>query len=171
MKRITIIITAAAIILGGSIASAATINGTPGDDDCQNGHKCLVGTPNGDQIYADNGDDVADGRGGGDILGMGPGGDYAFGGDGSDWINGGNGNDTLKGEGGDDTVQGTGDNGDHDVLVGNGGNDVCTLGEGDYADLFTCEHVNGPGSKRAKRADNKVVNSVAQAIAGGVFSR
>ncbi len=119
-----------ALFLGGSVALAAVIDGTAGDD-------TLNGTSKSDFIFGHGGNDTIYGRGGLDEL---------WGGFGTDDLRGEAGNDTLHGEGGNDTLYG-GPNDDElrgadgvDVLVGGGGNDRLYDKDGNTAerDRFNC---------------------------------
>jgi len=101
-----------ALFIVGSVALAAVINGTAGND-------TLNGTSMGDSIFGYGGDDTINGRVGQDEL---------WGGFDSDTVYGQGSNDTLHGEGGSDTLVGGGGN---DELRGADGVDVLTGGAGD----------------------------------------
>ena len=101
-----------AMIVVGSVALAAVINGTAGDD-------TLDGTSKSDSIFGYGGNDTITGRGGHDEL---------WGGFGSDKVDGQAGNDMLHGEGGNDTLNGAGG---IDELRGADGVDVLTGGASD----------------------------------------
>jgi Ca2+-binding RTX toxin-like protein len=94
-----------------SLAAAAVITGTDGDD-------TLMGTPHADLIQGLGGNDMVAGRGGGDIILAGPGNDLVRGGDGSDTIWGNAGDDVLHGGNGADIVRGR--SGDDQVYGGDG---------------------------------------------------
>lgn len=104
------------------MGQAATIIGTPGDDE-------IRGTPGRDVIVTGAGDDVVRGLGGDDVICTGAGDDTVFGGGGNDRINGGAGHDKLFGNAGRDRLFGrkgrdrlAGGKG-RDHLVGGGGRD------------------------------------------------
>jgi hypothetical protein len=101
-----------ALFVIGSVALAAVINGTAGDD-------TLDGTSTGDSIFGYGGNDTINGRGGQDEL---------WGGFDSDKVYGQGNNDMLHGEGGNDTLVGGLGN---DELRGDDGVDVLTGGDGD----------------------------------------
>lgn len=94
-----------------SLAAAAVITGTEGDD-------TLMGTPSADLIKGLGGNDTIAGRDGGDIVLAGQGNDLVRGGDGSDTIWGNAGDDTLHGGDGADLVRGR--SGDDQVYGGDG---------------------------------------------------
>jgi hypothetical protein len=96
----------------GSVALAAVIDGTAGDD-------MLDGTTKSDSIFGHGGNDTINGRGGQDEL---------WGGFDSDKVYGQSGNDTLHGEGGNDTLSGGPSD---DELRGADGVDVLTGGASD----------------------------------------
>jgi len=136
----------------GSVALAAVINGTAGDD-------TLGGTSAGDSIFGYGGNDTIDGRGGQDEL---------WGGFDSDTIYGRGSNDTLHGEGGNDTLHGgPGD----DELRGADGVDILTGGDGDdrlydrdgnaaERDRFNC----GPGNDTVQADSTDRVNSSCESV-------
>jgi hypothetical protein len=96
----------------GTVALAAVINGTAGNDK-------LDGTSTSDSIFGYGGTDTINGRSGQDEL---------WGGPDSDTVYGQGSNDTLHGEGGNDTLQGGPGN---DELRGADGVDILTGGDGD----------------------------------------
>ena len=129
-----------ALLVVGTVALAAVINGTAGDD-------TLNGTNVSDSIFGHGGNDTINGRGGQDEV---------WGGSGSDTVYGQGTNDTLHGEGGNDTTQGGPGN---DELRGGDGVDILTGGADDdrlydkggnaaESDRFNC----GPGNDTV-RAD------------------
>lgn len=81
----------------------------------------INGTDSPDNIYANSGDDIANGGGGDDYVDGGFGNDSLSGDAGNDTIEGYFGNDTLNGGIGNDTLKGGRDN---DVLNGGSGDDV-----------------------------------------------
>jgi hypothetical protein len=101
-----------AMVVVSSVALAAVINGTAGDD-------TLDGTSKSDSIFGNGGNDTITSRGGHDEL---------WGGFGSDKVDGQAGNDTLHGEGGNDSLNGAGGS---DELRGADGVDVLTGGASD----------------------------------------
>jgi Ca2+-binding RTX toxin-like protein len=119
-----------AVVIGGGVALAATIqctggtcNGTPRNDS-------MFGTPRHDAIFAHQGSDHVVGYAGNDNLNGQDGPDRVFGGPGNDWAKGGNQNDEVKGGPGQDT------------LTGGAGHDVIRAVDG-QRDLIIC----GPGSR------------------------
>ena len=113
-----------------TLAAAAVVTGTPGDD-------VLRGTADADRISAFAGNDLVYARAGGDDIRAGAGndgvraadgGDVAYGGRGNDLIAGGDGADRLKGGSDSDRVNG-GDGPDR--ASGNKGADDVSGGEGD----------------------------------------
>ena len=108
------------------------INAFQGTDDAEQ----ILGSANGELIYAEGGDDFVKGLGGNDVIYGGDGNDIIEGNAGNDIIYGGNnnyadddnGNDTIKGGFGDDIIYGEG--GD-DNLSGGFGNDYIYGGDGD----------------------------------------
>jgi Ca2+-binding RTX toxin-like protein len=109
---------------------AATIIGTPGDDD-------INGTPGNDVIVGLGGEDNIDGKGGNDVICGGPDHDQLEGGDGNDRIFGDGGPDRIWGQDGEDYIEGGADNDvvyggdDNDEIHGNGGNDRLKGDNGD----------------------------------------
>jgi hypothetical protein len=101
-----------ALFVVGSVALAAVINGTAGDN-------TLNGTNQSDSIFGYGGNDTINGRGGQDEL---------WGGFDSDTVYGQGSNDTLHGEGGNDTLQGGPGN---DELRGADGVDILNGGAND----------------------------------------
>ena len=131
------------------VSSAATIEGTSGDDvilatgtagqtiRAGAGDDIICGTSGPDRIFAGdgndtvlagNGNDTIDGWNGFDTIDGGFGNDTASGGAGDDVITGGPGTDTVSGNTGNDQVTGGGGS---DSLSGNVGNDVINGGLGD----------------------------------------
>ncbi|MBM6405352.1 peptidoglycan DD-metalloendopeptidase family protein [Phycicoccus sp. CSK15P-2] len=104
----------AAMALGTGVAVAATIDGTPGDDE-------LTGTASADTIRGFAGADVISGYGGNDTLKGNNGHDTIYGNDGADTIDGGAGSDKVVGGNGHDDVKG-GDGADE--IYGLDGSDV-----------------------------------------------
>jgi len=130
------------------VSSAATIEGTAGDDVIlatgtagqtikagagddticgSNGPDRIFAGDGNDTVLAGNGNDAIDGWNGFDTIDGGFGNDTASGGAGDDAITGGPGTDTLSGNTGNDNVTGGGGN---DSLNGNVGNDVISGGVG-----------------------------------------
>jgi hypothetical protein len=144
MKKLIVPLSASVIIalfVVGSVALAAEINGTAGDD-------TLNGTPRPDLIFGYGGNDTINGLGGLDELWGGPGSDVAYGRGQNDTLQGEDGNDTLSGGPGDDELRG----GDGvDVLTGGDNDDRLYDGNGNAAerDRFNC----GPGVDTVVRAD------------------
>lgn len=129
--------TGALLLLGSAgVATAATINGTPGRD-------FLIGTPVSDTIDGKAGNDIIDGKEGADTI---------LGDLGNDWIQGGNGADTITGGPGQDIIDGGTDASDDTIHLGNDNEfDIVGCGAGD--DTVTgksptdwvfsdCEHVS-----------------------------
>jgi Ca2+-binding RTX toxin-like protein len=119
-----------AMLVAASIATAAIVVGTPGDD-------TLRGTDEGDRISAFAGNDLVYARGGGDDVRAGAGNDGVRAGDGGDLVYGGRGNDDIVGGNGPDRLYGGSDSdevsgGDGDDRVsGNKGPDDVSGGNGD----------------------------------------
>jgi Ca2+-binding RTX toxin-like protein len=113
-----------------SLAAAAVINGTDGDD-------TITGTPNADLINGMGGNDKIASLDGPDIVLAGQGNDIVRAGDGADVVWGNAGNDLLHGGDG------------NDVLRGRGGDDQLYGGSGDdqlFAGMGVDELNGGPGS-------------------------
>jgi Ca2+-binding RTX toxin-like protein len=122
------------VLLTASVAAAAVIAGTPGDD-------VLRGSTQADHISAFAGNDLVYGRGGGDDVRAGTGNDVVRGADGNDLVYGGHGNDVVAGGDGNDRLHGgsesdqvSGGNG-NDRAAGNKGDDVVSGNDGND-DLF-----------------------------------
>lgn len=143
-----------AVLLVTTVAAAAVVNGTSGDD-------VLEGTSNPDTLNGYDGNDILYGYGGDDVLWSGPGSDVSRGDNHNDTIHGEGGNDKLYGADGNDELRG-GDG--SDSLTGNAGDDrfydrgdahvdefYCGLGNDTvYAEsndfvATTCETVNASG--------------------------
>ncbi|MGH9014399.1 MAG: calcium-binding protein [Acidimicrobiia bacterium] len=131
---------------------AATIVGTPGDDDGHD-HPALSGTPGRDVIVGLGGRDLIKGFGGNDVICGGDERDVIYGMDGNDHLNGerrkdrvygGNGDDTARGGTSDDNVYG--ENG-KDSLFGDEGNDLVDGG----GDTDSCD--GGPGNDVVRRCN------------------
>ena len=129
LKLFAIVVVAAAGLAVASLAVAAGVRGTDGNDS-------LTGTNRADVIVALAGDDTVNALGGRDLVYGGPGNDtidagdgidVVLGGEGNDTISGGKGPDLLRGRTGDDTVDG-GDG--RDVLFGGWGADTLRGGNG-----------------------------------------
>jgi hypothetical protein len=114
----------------GSVALAAVIEGTVGDD-------TLVGTSRADDIFGHGGNDTIDGKGSLDELWGGSGSDTAYGRSGNDTLHGEGGNDTLDGGIGDDELRGADG---VDVLIGGANDDRLYDRDGNAAerDKFNC---------------------------------
>jgi hypothetical protein len=119
-----------ALFVIGSVALAAVINGTAGDD-------TLDGTNRGDSIFGYGGNDTINGRLGQDELWGGFDADTVYGQGSSDTLHGEGGNDTLVGGGGNDELRG--DDG-VDVLSGGANDDRLYDRDGNAAerDRFNC---------------------------------
>jgi Ca2+-binding RTX toxin-like protein len=129
LKLVTLVVVGAAALVVASLAMAARVHGTGGND-------TLNGTNRADIVAAFAGDDTVNALGGRDLVYGGPGNDtidagngidVVLGGEGNDTILGGNGPDLLRGRAGDDTVDG-GDG--RDVLFGGWGTDTLRGGAG-----------------------------------------
>ncbi len=129
LKLFALVVVGAAGLVVASLAVAARVQGTDGND-------TLNGTGGADVIAALAGDDTVNALGGRDLVYGGPGNDtidagngidVVLGGEGNDTILGGNGPDLLRGRAGDDTVDG-GDG--RDVLFGGWGADTLRGGNG-----------------------------------------
>jgi Ca2+-binding RTX toxin-like protein len=129
LKVIGLAFVAALGLTVASVAFAATIKGTPGNDTLNgtDGADVIAGFAGDDTINALNGRDLVFGGPGNDTILGGNGWDLIFGGAGNDTINGENGPDLLRGRSGDDTVDG-GDG--RDILFGGWGTDVLRGGGG-----------------------------------------
>jgi uncharacterized repeat protein (TIGR01451 family) len=103
---------------------AATIVGTPGDDE---GANAIVGTDKRDVIVAGDGNDLVQSGAGNDIVCGGRGHDVVQAGDDNDFVKGGRAGDKLVGQSGDDTLKG---NRGKDRLRGGTGNDLLAGGKG-----------------------------------------
>jgi hemolysin type calcium-binding protein len=131
MRKATLLVLLAALVLAltASVAMAATLPGTPGDD-------VINGTPNPDQISGWGGNDQLSGRGGGDTINGGPGNDDIFGDKGSDKLRGNLGSDEFVGGDGDDEV----------FARGNGVDTIRNCGAGfDEADVSLNDLIGGEG--------------------------
>jgi hypothetical protein len=131
MRKATLLVLLAALVLAltASVAMAATLNGTPGDD-------VINGTPEPDQISGWGGNDQLSGRGGGDTINGGPGNDDIFGDKGNDTLRGNLGRDEFVGGDGDDFV----------FARGNGVDTIRTCGAGyDEADVSLNDLIGGEG--------------------------
>jgi Ca2+-binding RTX toxin-like protein len=155
-----------AALVFATVAVAATIRGTQGDDNN------LMGTAGQDKIIAKKGNDTANGLGeadrlsggrGTDTLNGGDGDDSAWGGADDDTLNGELGNDSLRGKDGNDTLNGAdgndflnGGKGVDTVDGGIGDDTVFSRGDGKAADNITC----GDGTNDTVKADaNDVVDA------------
>jgi Ca2+-binding RTX toxin-like protein len=129
VKVFALALVAAVGLTVASVAVAAQIKGTAGNDTLNgtNGADVIAGFAGDDTISALNGRDLVFGGPGNDTIAGGNGWDLVFGGAGNDTINGENGPDLLRGRSGDDTVDG-GDG--RDVLFGGWGTDVLRGGAG-----------------------------------------
>ncbi len=114
----------------GSVALAAVIEGTVGDD-------TLIGTSRPDDIFGHGGNDTIDGSGAWDELWGGFDSDTAYGRGGNDTLHGEGGNDTLYGGPGDDELRGADG---VDVLSGGASDDRLYDRDGNAAerDRFNC---------------------------------
>jgi Ca2+-binding RTX toxin-like protein len=110
---------------------AATIYGTPGNDDLDGteGRDVVVLLAGDDRFDAQGGDDLICGDEGIDTINGDAGADVMFGGDGNDIMSGGAGNDDMNGGAGNDVMNGDAGNdvmnggADNDVMFGGAGND------------------------------------------------
>lgn len=93
MRKAFVAVTVIAVLLVSTVAMAANVRGTRGDD-------VLKGTGQADTLTGLRGDDLMLGKAGDDQIGAGPGHDQLF---------GQGGNDILKGRFGDDQLTGGGD--------------------------------------------------------------
>jgi Ca2+-binding RTX toxin-like protein len=92
------------------------------------GDDCIVGGDGNDNLDGGSGNDIILGGNGNDNIDGGSGNDIVYGGEGNDSIEGGSGNDKLYGENGNDTIRGGSGN---DELYGGAGNDNLHGGSGD----------------------------------------
>jgi Ca2+-binding RTX toxin-like protein len=99
MRKATLfgLLVALVLALTASVAMAATLNGTAGDN-------VINGTPNSDLISGWRGNDLLHGRGGADTIKGNPGNDDIFGDKGADDLRGSLGRDEFVGGDGDDNV-------------------------------------------------------------------
>jgi uncharacterized repeat protein (TIGR01451 family) len=118
---------------------AATISGTPGDDE-------LIGTPGPDVIAAFGGNDRIVARAGRDLICAGAGRDYVGAGTAADRVFGAGGRDRLLGRGGPDLLRGARGN---DVLKGGRGSDRLRGGRG----FDRC--LGGPGTDSVRGCERK----------------
>jgi Ca2+-binding RTX toxin-like protein len=124
--KVKLIVPALAAALGlmlVSVAVAATVKGTAGNDTLNgtNGADIVAAYAGDDTVNALNGRDLVFGGPGNDTIDAGTGADFVFGGAGNDSILGNNGPDLLRGRAGDDSVDG-GDG--RDILFGGWGTDT-----------------------------------------------
>lgn len=121
------------VLVSMSTASAANINGTPGND-------TLVGTSSSDTIKGFAGADYLYGNGGSDTLYGGNGPDTLYGNGGSDTLDGGNsqGRDKIYGANGWDHIYASGT----DLIYADNGNDLITVRFGPDSSM---EIYCGPG--------------------------
>src|SRR5215218_5608373 len=126
-----------------SVAAAATIEGTSGDD-------TLVGTQGRDTIHAKAGADTVNALGRADTV---------YGGRGKDRVSGGSGGDTLYGNrSADRLIGGPGD----DTLQGGRGNDVINASDGSGGDTVMC----GDGSDTVNADEGDVTASDCENVIG-----
>ena len=99
MRRAIMVLTVGALLLGlaATVAMAATLYGTNGDD-------LMYGTNNADQMYAKGGDDLMYGLGGKDLMYASYGDDFVYGRDGNDSLYGRYGYDEISGGKGSDYI-------------------------------------------------------------------
>jgi RTX calcium-binding nonapeptide repeat (4 copies)/Concanavalin A-like lectin/glucanases superfamily len=124
-------VAALALFFTGSVALAAVIDGTAGDD-------TLNGTSSSDSIFGHEGNDTIYGRGASDVLWGGLGSDVLWGHAGDDTLHGEGANDTLNGGPGLDELRGADG---VDVLNGGADNDRLYDKDGNTAerDRFNCD--------------------------------
>ena len=136
MRRAVILLTAIAVamVVGGGVALAKTINCNGGNCFGTNRPDSIFGTNRHDAIFAKRGGDFVSGRGGADNLNGGDGDDRIFGGRGDDWIKGGRDADTVKGDLGNDRL--TGGSGRNVIRAGDGMRDLIVCGANSRNHIF-----------------------------------
>ncbi len=132
-----------ALFVGGSVALAAVIDGTAGDD-------TLDGTSKSDSIFGHGGNDTINGSGGNDELSGGFGSDKVYGQAGNDTLHGEGDNDTLVGGSGVDELRGADG---VDVLNGGGQDDRLYDKDGNAAERDTFNCGKGKDTVRADPTD------------------
>ena len=142
------VLVGAGVVVATSVAAAAVVLGTPGDD-------VLRGTDRPDRVSAFAGNDAVYARAGGDDVRAGAGNDGVRAGDGGDLVYGGRGNDVIGGGTGGDRLYGGSDSdevngGDgNDRAAGNRGPDDVSGGDGNdslYGGWGADRVFGGPGS-------------------------
>jgi hypothetical protein len=128
VKRAVILLTAIAlaVVVGGGVALAKTINCDGGNCSGTNKPDSIFGTNRHDAIFAKRGGDFVSGRGSADNLNGQDGNDRLFGGQGDDWVKGGRHADTVKGNLGNDRL--TGGSGHNVIRAGDGMRDLIICG-------------------------------------------
>ena len=121
------------LLLGGGVALAANIDGTPGADD-------LVGTDQADVIHGSGGKDYISGLAAADLLYGGADKDTVVGREDNDRIYGNTGSDLLFGNEGNDTIYSGGDRGKDIVKCGLGKKDTAYVDKEDRV-KNNCEHL------------------------------
>lgn len=125
---------------------AATIVGTPGDDDLRGtpGDDVIAALDGNDTVEAGRGDDLICGGSSSDRVNGNGGDDEVAGGDGDDELRGGAQNDSLSGNSGDDELNG---NRGKDMLRGGpGSQDRCAGGQGEDRTVGGCDSSPERGS-------------------------
>lgn len=119
-------LTALALVVGGGVALAATIQCGGGDCFGTDRADTIFGTNRHDAIFAKKGGDVVTGKKGADNLNGQDGNDRVLGGPGKDWVKGGRHDDTVKGGKGHDRI--TGGSGDNIIRAADGMKDLIICG-------------------------------------------
>lgn len=130
MRKTIIFLTAvaAALVVAGGVALAATILCDGGNCFGTNHPDTIYGTNRHDDIFAKAGGDYVTGRERGDDLDGQDGADRVLGGPGDDWVKGGDHDDVVKGDRGHDTINGG--SGDNVIRAGDGMRDLIICGAG-----------------------------------------
>ncbi|MGI9048726.1 MAG: calcium-binding protein [Rubrobacteraceae bacterium] len=140
---IAMILAIFAFALMATVAMAAVIRGTNGNDILAGtnardvikggGNDRIKGLGGNDTIYGQAGSDTIYGQAGSDVLYGGPGADLIGGSDGNDTIYGNTSNDELRGSGGNDTIRAAGDAGTDHVYC-DSGTDTAYVSANDFVD-------------------------------------
>ena len=136
MRKAIILLTALALalVVGGGVALAATIQCGGGNCFGTNNPDTMYGTNRHDAIFAKAGGDYVSGKEGADNLNGQAGNDRVLGGPGDDWVKGGDHNDTVRGDKGHDTI--TGGSGDNVIRAGDGIRDLIICGNNSWNFIY-----------------------------------
>jgi Ca2+-binding RTX toxin-like protein len=136
MRRAAILLAtiALAVVVGGGVAVAATIQCDGGFCSGTNRPDSIFGTNRHDAIFARDGGDFVSGARGADNLNGERGNDEVLGGRGDDWVKGGRGHDVAGGGPGNDWI--TGGSGDNVIRARDGMRDLIVCGEDSLNRIF-----------------------------------